>query len=115
VRSYRELRLQQWLANIPQPKRVATVGVVEFTGEYWQGKCVLELSSDNEIVDSIDINGIFGGKLIFKDRFSIETFHEDGITYFLIGQYVSSNLHDYRLFKISDQKKSVLTYLGRYL
>ena len=81
-----------------------SVGVTEYTGEYWQGKCVLELSRDNEIIDSIDINDIFGGILTFKDRFSIEAFQEDGITYFLIGQYFSSNIYDYRLFMVSDQK-----------
>lgn len=89
-----------------------SVGAIEYTGEYWQGKCQLELSRNDEMIDSIEMNNIFEGILSFKDTFSIETFEEEGITYFLIGQYFSSNLNDYKLFKVVDDKIIYCKELG---
>lgn len=81
-----------------------TIGADDYTGEYWKGKCQLELKKKDEMIDSLDVNDIFEELLTFKETFIIETFDEQDITYFLIGQYFSSNLNDYRLFKIVEDK-----------
>jgi hypothetical protein len=78
-----------------------------FEGDNWVGNCKLILSADDKILSEYAMDGDWKEALRFQKKFEIQAFdyYSNGEIEFLIGQYGSSNLNEYRLYRITADKK----------
>lgn len=84
-----------------------------YMGTIWEGDFIIELTDDlGNIVSQIDLSTVYSEPLIFTSPFQIEfdDYNNDSDIDFTIGQYVSSNGREYKLFTIrKDGKIDVLS------
>jgi bla regulator protein BlaR1 len=74
-----------------------------YMGMIWEGNFVIELADDSgNVISETNLNKIYKESLIFNSLFQIEfdDYNNDGDIDFTIGQYVSSNGRNYKLFTL---------------
>ncbi|TCT17206.1 hypothetical protein EDC18_101504 [Natranaerovirga pectinivora] len=79
-----------------------------FQGDNWVGDCKLVLSKDNVMISEFNLTD-WNEEMRFQTEFDILTYdyNDDGQYEFLIGQYLSSNIYEYRLYRIKENLEIV--------
>ncbi|MCT4542406.1 MAG: hypothetical protein N4A63_02555 [Vallitalea sp.] len=77
-----------------------------FKGTNYYGNCKLILRNDEEIIDEYLLDNDWLEKMRFNKKFEIKIYdyNKDGKIEFLIGQYLSNNINEYKLYRIDNNK-----------
>lgn len=77
-----------------------------FEGDNWYGNCKLILSQDKKIINEYLLAKEWNEGMRFQDKFEIliHDYDKDGKVEFLIGQYLSSNINEYKLYRIDSNR-----------
>ena len=77
-----------------------------FEGENWVGDCKLVIKRDEKIEYEYLLDEDWSEEMRFGSHFEIEIYDydNDGQPEFLLGQYMSSNINEYKLYRITNEK-----------
>lgn len=77
-----------------------------FYGDNWVGKCKLVISHNGMIESEYMLDDDWSEPMRFGNQFEIETYDydNDGQSEFLIGQYLSSNINEYILYRMTKER-----------
>ena len=77
-----------------------------FQGENWLGNCKLVIKQNEKIKFEYKLDDDWSEAMRFGSQFVIAPYDydSDGQLEFLIGQYLSSNINEYKLYRITKQK-----------
>lgn len=82
-----------------------------YGNDYYHGNLIGEVYDDQgKLVFTTDMSKYFTESLIFRNKFDLHynDYNEDGLTDFIVGQYVGSNYSTFNIFTIKDNGEIVL-------